>query len=49
MNVSVNLSAPFVEANYDVPTSSVSKESQNILSKFITKSLNGYAAFYFFN
>jgi len=47
VNVSVNLSSPFVEANYDVPTVSISKESQNILSKFITKNLNGYAAFTF--
>ncbi len=47
INVSINLSDPFVEATYDVPTSQISKESQSILSKFITKSLNGYAAFTF--
>ncbi|HPI19273.1 MAG TPA: hypothetical protein PKY56_02795 [Candidatus Kapabacteria bacterium] len=47
VNVSIKLSSPFVEATYDVPTSQIGKESQNILSKFITKSLNGYAAFTF--
>lgn len=47
VKVSVKLSSPFVEVTYDVPTSSISKESQNVLAKFITKSLNGYAAFTF--